>query len=206
MADGIVCLGSPKPARAGIILGIDPGMSRCGWAMLSYDRDDPTAKPVWLASGVWETAHSKGESIWARSIDLSGQIAETLADIPRHQPDRPAAISRAAVETPAYGSRHSSHNVSHCRGILSLSCALRQIYDIIDITPTELKRRVLGSRKTGMAKHDKQDVKAKLPELIDNVVWQTRWLDESDALAVAYAAWHQNLDGFQSNAPQSADV
>ena len=192
--------------QRGIILGIDPGMARCGWALLSYDRDDPTAKPTYLSSGVWETAHSKGESVWRRSTDLMAAISVCILDwhFLLGIPDSDLLRMRAAIETPAYGSKHSSHNVSHCRGILAAKLETEGITDIIDITPTELKRRVLGSRKQG--KHDKQDVKDKLPELIDDVDWQTRWPDESDALAVAYAAWHQNTNGIQpeTNAPKGA--
>ena len=175
--------------------------------MLRHNLEDPTEKPYRTASGVWETSHSKGESIWARSRDLCEAIQDTFREYFADPAEEgPRDRMRAAVEAPAYGARFQQHNVSHCRGVLAamLPSTGHEIFDIIDITPTEPKRRVLGSRKQG--KHDKQDVKAKLPELIDNVVWQTRWLDESDALAVAYAAWHQNLDGFQANAPQSANV
>ena len=205
MADGIVCLGSPKPARAGIILGIDPGMSRCGWALLAYDRHDPTAKPACLSSGVWETAHAKGESVWRRSTDMADLLQATFRDWRESLGIKIGDLMRmrAAVESPAYGSQHSSHNVSHCRGILSimLPASGHEIRDIIDISPTELKRRVLGRGVGG-----KQDIRSKLPQLIDDVDWQTRWLDESDALAVAYAAWHQNADKIQSeaNAPKGA--
>ena len=191
-------------ADYGIILGVDPGMSRCGWALLNYDRNDPTAKPAYLSSGVWETSHAKGESIWRRSTDLMAAISVSILDwhFLLGIPDSDLLRMRAAIETPAYGSAHSSHNVSHCRGILSATLKTEGITDITDIAPTELKRRVLGQGVAG----DKQAVKDRLPQLVDNVVWQTRWLDESDALAVAYAAWHQNTDGFPTKAPQSANV
>ena len=181
----------------GIILGIDPGMSRCGWALLGYDRDDPVAKPAYIASGVWETAHSKGESVWARSIDLAVAIQDTIRSW-QYMLDISVGDMlrmRAAVEAPAYGAKFASQNVSHCRGVLAatLPASGHEIRDIIDITPTELKRRVLG-RGVG----DKQDVRSKLLQLVDGVEWQTGWLDESDALAVAYTAWHQNTDGFET--------
>ena len=233
MAAGIICVGSPaamtsmsvaatdtstttawrktvpvppgRPPACAIIIGIDPGMSRCGWAMLRHNLEDPTEKPYRTASGVWETSHSKGQSIWARSRDLCEAIQDTLREYFADPAEEgPRNRMRAAVEAPAYGARFQQHNVSHCRGVLAamLPATGHEIFDIIDITPTELKRRVLGQGVAG----DKQAVKDRLPQLVDNVVWQTRWLDESDALAVAYAAWQQNLDGFQSNAPQSANV
>lgn len=176
----------------GYILGIDPGMSRCGWGILRYNRDDPTETPTYFASGVWETAHSKGESIWAKSRELITAITETFAYCDTHL----AMPNRVAVELPAYGAAYSSHNVSHCRGLLAVLLRGYELEDVIDIASSEVKRRAAGGGNSG-----KDAVSVALSHKIDGLRYQTKWLDESDALAVAYSAWHQNTDGFQSNAP-----
>ena len=166
------------------ILGIDPGLTRCGWALLQINPNNPTEKK-YAHSGTWQTQPIKGETIWKRAQELYTLIDQSLDDWGRSD----LLVTRAAVEEAVWGGRQGNQNASTARGVIA--CALKEwaIYDITDMKPTEAKRRT-----TGNGRAEKKEVRRTLENLLAPE-WRTKHEDESDALSIAYAAWQQNTAG-----------
>ena len=166
-----------------LYLGIDPGLTRCGWALMCT----AGALPLYLASGVWETP--RDEDLWIRGRKLAEAAAETLDELRSFTADGSFGRCAAAVELPAMGPRHGSVHTRHCRGVLAVVLPA-EMSDIRDIASTECRKRVLGAAEAGFRKEDFREA---LPRLIDGVEWSTEWFDESDALALAYSAYDQDI-------------
>ena len=172
-----------------IILGVDPGLTRCGWALMEYNGDDPTARPDYVDSGVWQTSHTKGESLWKQAQELYVLIDHTFWNWHKAS----TLPGRAAVEAALWTRGSSGERISLARGVLAGCLMENTVRDVIDISPAEIKRRATGSGKA-----EKQEVREQMEQLLD---WKFRTVhfDESDAVAVAYAAWQQNLAGFNES-------
>ena len=169
-----------------IILGIDPGLARCGWALMEVNDDDPTARPEYVDSGVWQTPRHQGQSLWKRAQELYVLIDHAFWEWHKAS----TLPGRAAVEAALWTRGSSGETVSLARGVLAGCLMENTVRDVIDISPAEVKRRATGSGKA-----EKEEVRKQMEFLLG---WKFRTIhyDESDAVAVGYAAWQQNIAGF----------
>ena len=168
-----------------MILGIDPGLSRCGYGLVCHYPLAPRGKLHYVDSGVWETAHSDGETPWHRGDQLRDKICDTLDDWKEHgflDGDSPLQV---AVEAPIYAGAKGAHNTQFARGLLCAVLSDYSIYDITDINPAAVKKLAADEGNA-----DKEAVKVAMKKKI-GIIWNTRHYDESDAIAIAYAAWRQ---------------
>ena len=148
------------------ILGIDPGYSRCGWAVINDEHGVVTA----LAFGCIET--SVGTETAQRLREVSDRIADLLL---KHHPDR-VAIERLFFQTNA----KTAISVAEARGVILATCARAGI-TIVEKTPNEIKLAVTGS---GAA--DKKQV-LKMVMAICHLTEPPKPDDTADAIAIAIA-------------------
>lgn len=155
-----------------VILGIDPGVARVGYGLLTQESDDSIS---FLDCGILETVPGKPLSQRLRIIyaDLCGLLDE-------HSP------RVLAIEQVFFGRNVSTaFAVGHACGVIQLAAAERQI-TVRTYRPTEVKRALTGSGKA-----DKRQVQ-------DMVALQLRLSaaprpdDAADALAIALCHMHQS--------------
>lgn len=155
-----------------IILGIDPGYDRCGWAVLAAE--GRTFKP--LAFDVIQT--SKTETKYERFQQILLFLEEVIAT---HQ------VKEIAIEDLFFARNvNTALPVSEVRGLV-FSLAIRAQIPVIEYKPNQIKQTV-----TGHGQADKQQVMhmvmrqlglEKIPKIDDT----------GDALAVALThAVHRN--------------
>lgn len=146
------------------VLGVDPGLSRCGIGVV----DGPSRRPVAVRVGVVRTPPHEpvAQRLHALFDEISAVIAETGPDA-------------VAVERVFFNNNvRTAMSVGQAAGIVLL-CAAQAGVDVIEYTPTQVKAAVAG---TGDA--DKEQVGfmvrtlLRLPEV-------PRPADAADALALA---------------------
>jgi crossover junction endodeoxyribonuclease RuvC len=159
------------------ILGVDPGTLRMGYGVLDARGSAATlvASGVVEAPATWKPARRLGE--------LSARLEEVIATT------RPAAI---ALEASFFGKNaHSLIRLGEARGMV-LALAGRAGLEVHDYPPATVKKSVTGH---GAASKEQlaRVLAALLPELgrADAI----EWLDQTDALAVAWCHLHQSRRG-----------
>ena len=157
------------------ILGIDPGVAAAGWCLLAV-RD---TEIVYEASGVWKTPDKDREgqklSVWQRAALLVSQMCETFAE---HGIAGRDVV--AAVESPSYGSKYCSHNVSFCAGLLSSVFNQFGVRNVSDVAAAGWKRKLCG--KTDASK---KETKLAAAEKLGDDRLASVSADESDAIGIA---------------------
>jgi len=154
-----------------VILGIDPGWDRCGWAKIRHQDQ----KPEFLEAGLVTTARSDSKAL--RLLSLFNQISAVC----RREP-KPDLIVLEEVHTPPLGYRISNLvEVGEARGVLLMAAAKNRVA-VDQIHPLVAKKAITGN---GRAK--KEDVARFLKFLLQGVPADA--LDDTtDAIAIALAA------------------
>jgi crossover junction endodeoxyribonuclease RuvC len=147
------------------VLGVDPGLTRCGLGVID---GVPGRPPALVAADVLRTA--AGEDIAARLLALEAGIEQWLT---AHQPDA-IAVERV----------FSQHNVRTVMGTaqagaVAVVCAARRGLPVALHTPSEVKAAVTGSGRAG-----KDQVTAMVMRLL-RMDDPPRPADTADALALA---------------------
>ncbi len=147
------------------VLGVDPGLTRCGLGVID---GAPGRPPALVAADVLRTP--AGDDIAARLLALEAGIEEWLA---AHQPDV-VAVERV----------FSQHNVRTVMGTaqagaVAIVCAARHGLPVGLHTPSEVKAAVTGNGRAG-----KDQVTAMVMRLL-RLGDPPRPADTADALALA---------------------
>jgi crossover junction endodeoxyribonuclease RuvC len=147
------------------VLGVDPGLTRCGMGVIDGTAGRP---PVLAAADVIRTP--AGDDIGARLLALEKEIDRWLAEY------RPDAVAVERV--------FSQHNVRTVMGTaqagaVAIVCAARRGLPVAMHTPSEVKAAVTGSGRA-----DKAQVTAMVMRLL-RMDDPPRPADTADALALA---------------------
>jgi len=148
-----------------IIIGIDPGSIKCGYALIQVVGN----KPIYLESGVIKTPAS--DSLISRLKTIKTEFSKIFI---RTLPSVVAMESLIYVKSPT-----SLIKLAQARGII-LSCFIDQHGDAF----YEYAPNVIKSVATGHGHADKESIQKFLKLIFKVDKFKTD--DESDALAVAY--------------------
>src|SRR6201997_402208 len=154
---------APRPPTR--VLGVDPGLTRCG---LGVVEGVPGRPPTLVAVDVVRTA--AGDDVATRLLAIETEIERWLTE---YQPDT-VAVERG----------FSQHNVRTVMGTaqagaVAIVCAARRGLPVALHTPSEVKAAV-----TGNGRADKAQVTAMVTRLL-RVTDPPRPADAADALALA---------------------
>jgi crossover junction endodeoxyribonuclease RuvC len=147
------------------VLGVDPGLTRCGLGVVD---GRPGAPLTLVATGVART--DAGSDIAVRLLTLERQIEQWLTE---HRPDA-VAVERV----------FSQHNVRTVMGTaqagaVAIVCAARRGLPVALYTPSEVKAAVTGSGRA-----DKAQITAMVTRLL-RMADAPKPADAADALALA---------------------
>ncbi|MBU0576594.1 crossover junction endodeoxyribonuclease RuvC [Patescibacteria group bacterium] len=148
-----------------IILGIDPGYDRIGWAIGLPSQD----KPQILDFGCIQT--NKNSSLVERYQLTESRLTEIIT---KHQPQE------LAIETLFFSvNKKTALQVSEARGMI-LGCCARHQLDIFEYHPNQIKLAVTGdghADKTGVEKMIRLQLKIPHKKIIDDAI---------DAMAIVF--------------------
>ena len=153
-----------------IILGIDPGSYNCGYGIIQVEKN----KVIAAGCGIIKISTSLplAERLVKIYKDINTIIEENKPDI-------------AAVETIFYGKNiKSAFTLGHARGAILLALAEKGI-DIVDFTPREVKKAVVGNGNAS-----KEQVEYMVQKIL-NIKLNHESKDASDALAVALCQFNK---------------
>ncbi len=147
------------------VLGVDPGLTRCGYGIID---GEPGRRLALVATGVVST--SAGDEIGLRLLALEEQVERWLTDY------RPDAVAVERV--------FSQHNVRTVMGTaqagaVAIVCAARRSLPVALHTPSEVKAAVTGSGRAD---------KAQVTQMVTRLLAMNdppRPADSADALALA---------------------
>jgi crossover junction endodeoxyribonuclease RuvC len=147
------------------VLGVDPGLTRCGYGIID---GEPGRRLALVATGVVST--SAGDEIGPRLLALEEQVERWLTDY------RPDAVAVERV--------FSQHNVRTVMGTaqagaVAIVCAARRNLPVALHTPSEVKAAVTGSGRAD---------KAQVTQMVTRLLAMhdpPRPADSADALALA---------------------
>lgn len=146
------------------VLGVDPGLTRCGYAVLQRD-------------GTSVSAQTLGVITSPPDMDLADRLTMVMADIEALIDEtRPSAV---AVEQVFFQSNaRTAMGVAQASGLV-LVCARRRGLPVARYTPSQVKRAVTGS---GVA--DKKQIQSMVARRLNLSVLPSP-ADAADAAAVA---------------------
>lgn len=147
------------------VLGIDPGLSRCGYAVAARGR----TQPVCRGAGVIRT--SPGAGLPERLLSLETELTALCREF---RPGR-MAIERVLFQANA----RTAMSVGQASGIAMLVAA-REDIPVVMFSPNEVKLALTGD---GAA--EKRQVQDMLPKVFD-LSSPVRQADAADALALAF--------------------
>jgi crossover junction endodeoxyribonuclease RuvC len=150
------------------VLGIDPGLGRCGWAVVERAARGATA----LGYG---TVHTRGEAVAPRLAELAARLRDVVA---RYDPDS-FAIERLFVNANV----RTAMTVGQASGV-ALLVAAEQGLPVAAYTPSQVKRAVTG---TGSAPKAQIGYMVRVLLHLEAVPTPA---DTADALAVALCHLH----------------
>ncbi len=111
------------------VLGIDPGLTRCGYAVLRADRQNSVA----VAMGVFRTSPDNG--VPQRLAELWGDLSELLDEF---------AIAAVAVERVLFQTNvRTAMSVAQASGVVMAEAARRHL-DVVEYSPNQVKDAVAG--------------------------------------------------------------
>ncbi len=149
-----------------IILGIDPGYSRTGYAILNADKK---RKPALLASGVIETPAA--DDFPARLLKLCCELSDIILE---HKP------TEMALEELFWSKNaKTAIGVAQARGAL-IATAAELGLSVAEYSPTTLKLGLTGNGGAAKAQ-----VRFMVERILDIAPGSKRLDDEFDALALA---------------------
>ena len=153
-----------------IVLGVDPGTARVGWAIIEH-RDEPRA----VAFGCFETESSSSMPERLRLIHL--HVCDLIRDF------RPDVV----VVEQLFFARNVTNAlaVGQARGVLLLAAALSSL-PVREYTPAEVKQAVVGY---GKADKPQMQEMVRLILGLDSIPTPD---DAADALAVALCHAHSS--------------
>ena len=162
---------------AGPVLGIDPGLSRCGYGVVAREPGAIRA----LGCGVIRTP--PGDALPERLVGLDDELRALIADV------RPSAV---AVERVLFqNNARTAMSVGQASG-LALVVAVRAGVPVCQYTPNEVKQAVAGYGAAG-----KEQVQAMVTRLL-NLAEVPKPPDAADALALAIC--HLSAGAFRAAA------
>jgi crossover junction endodeoxyribonuclease RuvC len=153
---------------SGVVLGIDPGLSRCGYGAVRRTGSVFTAE----ACGVIRTP--PGEDLPERLAALAAELESLVAE----QRPRAIAVERVLFQVNV----RTAMSVGQASGLV-LAIAGRERIPVVQYSPNEVKLAVAGDGAAG--KEDVQVMVARLLRLRD----VPRPADAADALARALCHW-----------------
>jgi crossover junction endodeoxyribonuclease RuvC len=154
------------------ILGIDPGLRRTGWGMITTEG----SRLSFLACGV--ILSDEKMPLAERLRQIHDGIAGAIID---WSPDE-SAIEETFVNKDA----KATLKLGHARGVAMLACAMAGL-SVAEYAPNQVKKTIVGA---GHA--EKQQVQAMVKVLLPKADFTNA--DAADALAVALAhAQHRGL-------------
>ncbi|MGI8872942.1 MAG: crossover junction endodeoxyribonuclease RuvC [Egibacteraceae bacterium] len=146
------------------VLGVDPGLSRCGVGVV----EGPRSRPVAVRAGVVRT--SPGEAVAQRLATLHAELTALIVET------RPDAI---AVERVFFNANvGTATGVGQAAGVVLL-CAAQAGVDVVEYTPSQVKAAV-----TGDGSADKSQVGYMVAAQL-RLAQAPRPADAADALALA---------------------
>jgi len=145
------------------VLGVDPGLGRCGWAVLE-------GRGGRVVAAGYGTVHTDGEQVAPRLATLAGRLRQVLAT---HRPDA-LAIERLFFNANV----RTAMTVGQASGVVLLLAAEHGL-EVSAYTPPQVKQAVTGS---GSA--PKEQVGYMVKALLGLAAVPTP-ADTADALAVA---------------------
>ncbi|MPZ74855.1 MAG: crossover junction endodeoxyribonuclease RuvC [Nitriliruptorales bacterium] len=155
------------------VLGVDPGLSRCGIGVV----DGPTRRPVAVRAGVIRTAADAAVATRLRVLHV-----EVSALIAQANPDA------VAVERVFFNNNvRTAMSVGQAAGIVLL-CAAQADVPVVEYTPTQVKSAVAGAGDA-----DKEQVSFMVRTLL-RLAEVPRPADAADALALALCHLHSGAD------------
>ncbi|MBI4063833.1 MAG: crossover junction endodeoxyribonuclease RuvC [Elusimicrobia bacterium] len=159
-----------------VILGIDPGWDRCGWAKLRVpDSGAHKGAVELLACGLVTTEKSKSKA--ERLEELFGKVSRLINKDP--QVDQ---IAIEEIHLPPQGVRISNLlKLGEARGVLLLA-ASRAAVPLVEIHPLVMKSTITGSSRS-----TKQDV-ARFVKFILKLADFNGADDTTDAIAIALSS------------------
>src|SRR3954470_17840923 len=148
----------------GPVLGIDPGLSRCGYGIVARERGNPRA----LGCGVVRTPPA--DSLPDRLLALDNDLRDLVAQV------RPSAmaVERVLFQTNA----RTAMSVGQASG-LALVVAARAGVPVVEYSPNEVKLAI-----TGDGRADKTAVQTMVTRLLE-LATVPKPADAADALALA---------------------
>jgi crossover junction endodeoxyribonuclease RuvC len=148
------------------ILGIDPGIGRCGFAIL-----EQTSKKIEMRQcGCIVT--NVGDPEPTRLFEIKKDLSSIIE---KWQPDKVAIESLFFISN-----QKTAISVAQARGVVIVTCAEAGL-PIIDITPLQVKMSV-----TGFGKADKKQIQTMIVKLL-NLKKIPKPDDAADAVAIAWA-------------------
>ncbi len=147
-----------------LVLGIDPGLSRCGYGVIEQAGRTPQA----LAAGIIST--NKSNSVAHRLHQLQGELAELMQEY------RPAVV---AIEQVLFQVNvRTAMGVGQASGI-AMATAIQAGAEVFEYTPTQIKKAVSGWGAADKAQMSKMvQTLLRLPKPLKPV-------DAADAMAAA---------------------
>lgn len=150
-----------------LILGIDPGTNRIGWALLKGSQK--ITKPV--AFGCWEIkGNEPGDYLWQLSKNLNSLIK-------KHKPDY-----LAVEEVFFFKNAKTAMKTSEAKGVILLGARKNRLKCIV-LSPLEIKSKIVGYGRA-----DKKEIQ-KAIKCFFNLPVLPKPDDIADALAVALAGF-----------------
>lgn len=152
-----------------IILGLDPGTSRIGFAVLKTSKID--IKPI--SYGCWEIKEKTKEKKLATLASLLNQTIKKY---------KPKIIALEKVFF--FKNAKTAMSISEAIGVI-LYISFKNKIKILELTPLEIKQNIIGYGRA-----DKKDVQ-KLIQLYFSFKETPKPDDTADALAVALAGFNK---------------
>lgn len=161
---------------ATLILGVDPGLNRCGWGIIASEG----ARLTYVAHGV--IAPKAQQQLASRLLCLLDDLSEVIA---QHQPHE-AAVEETFVNSNA----RAALALGQARGV-ALAAAARRGVMVAEYSPATIKKAVVGAGNA-----DKNQVAFMVRRLLPTAGEVSA--DAADALGVAIC--HAAHGGFRKRA------
>lgn len=153
-----------------IILGIDPGTSVMGYAVIEIVK----AKPVLLAMDVLKLGSEK--NIYARLEQIHSKVAFIITT---YQP------TSFAIEAPFFGKNvQSMLKLGRAQGV-AIAAAMQAKLTVTEYSPKKIKQSITGNGNAG-----KEQVWKMLQHTL-HIAEEPKFFDATDALAVAICHHYQ---------------